>query len=245
MPAAALIFLLNVGLIVHAAKTGRFSPWGYVMLFLPGIGAFAYILFELLPEWLGSYRGQQTTRRIANTLDPQKRYRALVDDVAITDTIANRNALAEECLHLGKFEEAESHFRAILPRPLGDDPTFMLGLARAELGQGRADHAIASLDELRRRWPDYQSSDGHLLYARALEESDRLAEAVEEYKALSEYYPGAEPRVRYGLLLQRMGQDAEAMDVLTGFLTQMRRSPAHVRKRQAEWIAMAEKAIRG
>ena len=47
----------------------------------------------------------------------------------------------------------------------------MLGLARAEFGLGRSEDTVKTLDELRRRWPDYQSAEGHLLYARALEDA--------------------------------------------------------------------------
>jgi hypothetical protein len=36
----------------------------------------------------------------------------------------------------------------------------------------------------------------------------------------------------------------EAKAWLGEVLTQLRRSPAHVRKAQAEWIAMAEKIVR-
>ena len=82
-----------------------------------------------------------------------------------------------------------------------------------------------------------------MLYARALEESGRPQDAADEYKALAAYYPGAEAWVRYGVLLQKLGRDAEA--VLTEVLTHMRRAPRYVRRVQAEWIAMAEKAMRG
>src|SRR5262249_11188373 len=57
MPLALILVVINAVLIIHAAKTGRFWPWGYVILFLPGFGALGYILVELLPEWLGSPRG--------------------------------------------------------------------------------------------------------------------------------------------------------------------------------------------
>jgi hypothetical protein len=36
-------------LIVHAAKTGRFWPWGFIILFIPGFGALAYVLIEHVP----------------------------------------------------------------------------------------------------------------------------------------------------------------------------------------------------
>ena len=31
MPFGVVLLLINVGLIVHAAKTGRFWPWGWIM----------------------------------------------------------------------------------------------------------------------------------------------------------------------------------------------------------------------
>ena len=60
----------------------------------------------------------------------RKRYRALSDQLEVTDTIANRAALAEECLALGKFEEALAHYEHILALPMGDDAIYALGKAR-------------------------------------------------------------------------------------------------------------------
>jgi hypothetical protein len=245
MPLALILGVLDVVLIIHAAKTGRFSPWGYIILMIPVFGAVAYVGIELVPEWLGSYQGQKAKKRFVRSLDPQRRYRALTDELAITDTIANREALAAECVGLGKFDEAIHHYNEIIARPLGDEPAFFLGRARAEFGIGRPADTVTTLDDLRSRWPDWQSAEGHLLYARALEEIGRTDEAIEEYKALAGYFPGAEARVRYGLLLDRLDRKSEARLVLSDLLTHMRRAPKHVRKVQAEWIGMAERAIRG
>jgi hypothetical protein len=62
--------------------------------------------------------------------------------------------------------------------------------------------------------------------------------------ALAQYDPGAEARARYGLLLARLGSQHEARTLLTETLTQLKRAPKFVRKVQAEWIAMAETAVR-
>ena len=110
---------------------------------------------------------------------------------------------------------------------------------------GYPQETVATLDDLRARWPDYQSADGHLLYARALEDSGRTDEALAEYQAVATYYAGAEARVRYGLLLDKAGRQAEAKTVLTEVLAQLKRAPKYVRRAQAEWIALAEKALRG
>jgi hypothetical protein len=244
MQLGLILVLVDVLCVVHAAKTGRFWPWGAVILALPGFGALAYFLMEIMPEWLGSPQGQQARRRVGKKLDPGKNYRVLTDQLEVADTIANRAVLAEECLELGKFEEAQRHYEQILALPMGDEAIFVLGKARAEFGLGHAAETVATLDKLRERWPDYQSAEGHLLYARALEESGRAEEALFEYQAVANYYAGAQARARYGLLLDKVGQHAEAKTVLTEVLARYKRVPRYVRRMQSEWIARAEKALR-
>jgi hypothetical protein len=244
MPIAIVLMAINIAFVIHAAKTGRFTPWGYLILLLPGIGAVAYVLVELVPEWMGTRQGQQARKRVVSALNPEKEYRRFKDDLEITDTIANRSVLAQECLQLGKFDEALVHYDNILSRPLGEEPAYALGKARAEFGFGRPQAAVATLDDLRARWPDFQSADGHLLYARALAGSGRVDEALDEYKAVSSYFAGAEARVRWALLLESLNRHAEAQAIYKELLTQMRRAPKFVRNAQAEWIGVAQKQLR-
>jgi hypothetical protein len=240
----AALVAINLAMAFHAAKTGRFVPWFYIIIMVPGAGALAYIVIELIPDWLRSYQGVRTRARVNRALDPEGIYRALKTEVEIANTISNREALAEECLTLGRYDEARAQYDTILSMHMGDEPGYMVGRARAEFGLGRFADVRATLDELRRRWPNWQSADGHLIYARALEEDGHLAEAVDEYRALSNYYAGAEPRVRLGLALRRLGRESEARSVLADVVRQMSRAPRYARKLQAEWISMAEAALR-
>jgi hypothetical protein len=244
LPIGIIVAVLDIALIVHAAKTGRFMPWGFIILFLPGIGALAYVVVELLPEWFGSTRVRRTRQQIAGAMDPTGRYRQLQEELEIVDTIANRSALAGECLTLGKYDEALAQYDAILAKPLGEEPGFMLGKARAEYGVGDAAAALATLDELERRWPDYRSADGRLLYAMALEREGRNDEALADYAAVGQYFPGAEPRVRQAQLLQRLGRDGEARELAEDVVRTLSRAPAHVRKSQRQWLASAQKLAR-
>jgi hypothetical protein len=245
VPVALVVIVLQISLIYHAAKTGRLRPWAFIILIVPLLGSLAYIVVELVPEWLGSHDVQRARKRVANKFDPEKQYRELSDRLVITDTIANRAALAAECVEIGRFEEAERHYDHILSLPMGHDPIFALGKAKAQFARKRPADALATLDELQRTWPDYNSAEAHLLYARALEAAGRTDEALEEYHALLDYAPGAEAKVRYGLLLKLSGRLADAKQVFNEFLILMRRQPKHVRKAQAEWIAIAEKQIAG
>ena len=45
-------------------------------------------------------------QQIASAINPTGRYRQLQDELEVVDTIANRSALAQECLALGKCDEA-------------------------------------------------------------------------------------------------------------------------------------------
>jgi hypothetical protein len=206
------------------------------------VGIVSYVIIELIQS---VSRGNRTygPRPLGRPRD-ERDWRALADAVEISDTIANRAALAEECLRLGYFEEARGHYESILSRPTGDNPVFAAGKARAAFGAGKPKDAIATLDDLRARWPDYQSADAHLLYARAMEEAGRTDEALAEYEAVSAYYQGAEARVRHGVLLQSLGRHAEARALLSAVVAQIRRMPEPAQSLQAEWLAIAESALR-
>jgi hypothetical protein len=240
----ALITILDVLLIVHAARTGRFMPWGFVILFLPGVGALVYVVFALAPEWFGSYGAQRARRSIASALDPTGRYRALRDELDLVDTIANRSVLAEECLSIGKPHEALEHYESILARPLGDEPAFLLGKARALLELGCADEAVATLEEVRAGAPDFHSPDGHLLFARALESAGRPDEALDAYARVSRTFPGPEPRVREARLLERLGRRDQARSIAEEVVRSLRRAPRHVQANEREWFALARELAR-
>jgi hypothetical protein len=243
VPFALIILLLDITLVYHASRTGRLQPWAFIILMIPGIGALAYILVELLPEMLRGPGAQQARRRIADRLDPEKLYRELSDRLAATDTIANRAAVAAECLKIERFGEAERHYDHILQLPMGSEPAYALGKAKAEFGGNRPAEALATLDDLQKRWPDFQSAEAHLLYARTLADVGRLDEALEEFHAVATYFPGAEARVRYGLMLKLVGRTADAKVVFTELLIQMKRAPKYLREAQAEWLSIAEKQL--
>lgn len=246
MPFLSLIILAStVFCVIHAARTGRFWPWGYVVIFLPGFGAAAYFLFEILPEWRHDPKARKAQAQLVQAIDPGRRYRALRDELDFTDTIGNRANLAEECLALGKYDEALDLYEGIIKLPQGDEPAYFLGKAKAQFGLGRFEDALASLDALKTQWPNFRSQDGHLLYARALEAAGRLDEALKEYVALSAYFAGAEARVRQMLLLDRMGRGAEAKELAEDVVKQFKRSPAFARKQQAEWLSRAQAYLKG
>src|ERR1700716_332728 len=135
----------------------------------------------------------------------------------------------------------EQHSAHILNLPSGHEPIYMFRKAETQFSQHHPAETIVTLDELQRTWPDFHSPEAHLLYARALAGAGRTEEALEEFHAVTGYFPGAEARVRYGLLLKLVGRTTEAKVVFTELIIQMKRAPRHVRQAQAEWLSIAEK----
>jgi hypothetical protein len=234
-----LVMALAIGCAIHAGRTGRPQFWIYVLIFVPGLGTFAYLLFELIPEWLNTRQGQKAQRTVGRLIDPEKAYKALRDAVETSPTVENMARLAEECMNLSRFDEAADLYAACLQGMHASDPQLLLGLARAQFGLGRFDQAKATLDRLRAANPDFQSAEGHLLYARALEGRGALAAAREEYEALRGYFPGPEAGCRLALLLQRMGEEEEASALFREIRRSLERSPKHVREMHAEWYALS------
>ncbi len=239
LPEFGLLFIVNAFFIIHAARTGRLWPWAYVILFLPLVGVGAYIIFEILPQYRYSPDARRAQASVARAVNPEKRYRALKGELEVADTLGNRLSLAEECVALRKYDEALALYDEIIASPQGDEPRYVLGMAQAEVGLERPDAAIATLEELKQRWPSYQSQDGHLLYARALEKVGRDDEAMREYEELSRYFAGQEVQVRRLLLLDRMGHKIEAHQIANEVLRYFKRCPSYARKQQAEWFSAA------
>jgi hypothetical protein len=104
-------------------------------------------------------------------------------------------------------------------------------------------HARETLDRLIKENPDFKSSDGHLLYARALEAEGNAVKACEEFETLVKYYPGAEARYRYATLLRKSGDTQRSHDVLSQLLNDSEVATKHYRKAQAQWLALAKRDL--
>jgi hypothetical protein len=124
-----------------------------------------------------------------------------------------------------------------------EDPKLLLGYAHAQFEAGDAASARQTLDVLIEKNPDFKSADGHLLYARALEQEGKTEKALAEYATLAGYFPGVEAGVRYARLLIRSDQRPLAQQTLKALLDRAKYAPAHYRKAQREWLDEAHREL--
>jgi hypothetical protein len=230
-------------LIVHVIKTGRNTIWIWVLALLSFPGVIAYVLAELLPDLMRSRATRRTVKGMKRALDPEGDLRRLAQTAEISGGVDASQRHAEELVRLGRPADAVPVYQRILRGLYAHDPNLMLGLARAQFAAGDAANARATLDALMHHNPEFRSADGHLLYARALEQEGQPERALDEYKVLAGYYPGAEARVRYAQLLLAQAQPELAKQQLRDLLNQAAVAPPHYRRIQQDWLKQAEREI--
>lgn len=240
-----LMLLAQILCAAHVVRTGRPYYWIFIIVFLPIVGMGAYFLVEMLPEIAGSRPARHAAQGFVRTLDPGRNLRDAARQVQIAPTARNKAALAAAYLDAGQADEAVALYREVLTGIHATDPALMLGLARALFASGDAAQTRSVLEELRRADPGYTSPEGHLLYARSLEQQGATDAALFEYHTLKAYYPGQEARCRYAMLLARTGRDADAHEIFTEICQAVELGPRHQYREQREWYDLAKRGLAG
>ncbi len=242
-PLLLISYAVQAGLVIHCFKTGRNSMWIWALVFLPFVGAVAYIVVEILPELSGSRGARRAARGVRRAIDPGQDLRRFEVEARRSGDVASNQRYADELLRQGRSAEAQGVYRQALRGLYEHDPNLMLGLARAQFAAGDAGAARTTLDSLREANPDFKSPDGHLLYARALEGEGNNVKALEEFRELSRYYAGAEAALRYAQLQARSGDKAGARSTLENLLEHARLAPRHYQRAQEEWLSSARREL--
>jgi hypothetical protein len=240
----ALSIVVQVALIVHVLRTGRSMYWVFIIAFLPPVGPLAYLIVELLPEWSGSVRAQKALKGVRRTIDPGGDLRRRQRQHRLSGSVDATRHLAGELTGSGHFDEAIEHYEAALTGLYEHDPVLLLGLAEAQFGKSEFARAKETLERFAEHNPDYRSPEGHLLYARALEECGELDDAEKEYHDVSAYFAGAEAKVRHARLLEKLQQEDEALNRYEDVLASAELGPRHYRRAQKRWISEAREGVR-
>lgn len=243
MPWFIISLIVQISLVVHVVRTGRNMMWIWLIIFVPLVGSIAYFIVEIFPDLSRGRAVRRATTGLQRTFNPERDLREAQKRLKGTDSIETRRRLGEELIDHQRYDEAIEHFRAGLTGIYTHEPLLLLGMARAQFANGEPAEARRTLERLIRENPDFKSAEGHLLYARAVEGAGDLAKAAEEYAELAKYYAGAEARYRYGLLLRRMGQPAQARAVLQQLLDDADLAASHYRKAQKEWLELAQREL--
>lgn len=237
-----LSVVIQAFFIVHAHKTGR-RDWIWILLVVPVAGCVFYFFLEMLPDIRNSRSGRKAVKTVLKTIDPEINLKRAAKELLISDNVQNKLNLADECVARKLYDEAINLYKSSLTGIYKNDPKIMLSLAQAQFLDQDYNKARTTLEDLIRENPHFKSQEGHLLYARILENANETQLALEEYKTLATYYSGYEAKCRYGLLLKKIGQTEQATAIFQNILSLAESVPKPYRKAQKTWIDIAKQNL--
>src|SRR6202040_718224 len=136
MHSYGLILLAQIACLIHAGRTGRPYFWFMIILFVPGLGILAYLAVEVIPGLLRGRAAARLSQTVSAGLDPTRQHREFAHAVETMPSVANFRALADECVRLGRREEAVDVYKRALTGIHETEPGAVLGLAIAEFRKG-------------------------------------------------------------------------------------------------------------
>ncbi len=243
MPVLAILSLaLQLFCVVHALRNGRDYRWIFLILLVPVIGMAAYFIIEVLPGLRHHRQLNRAKHGLIRAIDPQRDVRQMRQQLEVANTLENRAALANACVNAGQFQEAIELYHSCL-KIEEHNPELLHKLAQAYFGMQEYAKAKQTLADLIQHNPNFKSADGHLLYARTLEALGDTSGALQEYKVLTESFPGEEARVRYALLLKSLNDLDEAARTFDEVVRRAARAPKYYRRAQKSWVDIAKQNL--
>lgn len=237
---APLVVIIQLTFAFHALKTGREQKWLWFIMFFPVVGCLAYYFFEVFPDSREERQLRAGIRDIAKALNPDAELKRRSEELATSESVANKSALADECLARGMFDESIRLYLSAMTAQFADDPPLLFGLARAYFYNRQFSDAKNALEKLQRAQKKFHREEVALLLARVFEALGNIGEAERIYVDLKDKYVGYEAKYRYGLLLKNSGRPAQANEL---FDTIVAAGNRHKRDwgDQEDWLKLAEK----
>ncbi|HEX9938994.1 MAG TPA: tetratricopeptide repeat protein [Longimicrobium sp.] len=237
-----LILAVQVFFAVHCIRRGN-PAWLLLIIFVPLVGSLVYFFVEYLPGMRVRGSIETTARKVKERLNPAAEIQRLQDQVALSNSLNNRLALARAYVRAGRTDEAIALYRDSLSGIYADDPLVLAELAFAYRTAEQTGEARETFERARANATTLR--DDHLILSATIyEDAGDYEGALREYQAiLSRPVIGDEARCRYALLLKHMGRTAEANALFDQIVRHARLSPGHYRKAQKQWIEIARKEL--
>ena len=243
MPIIALSVLIQIACAVHCVRNRGNSLWLMVIIFLSIPGCLAYAVFEILPQYAGRREVRRVRAAAARALDPERDVRQAREAIETADTAANRIALGDALVELGRWAEAIPHFEAAEAKAPAPERSTRFKLARACFEAGRFDRARTLLESLPPSGSQAENDRTDLLRARLLEEGGETERALELYAEVGRRMPGGEAQCRQAALLMANGRSREAVHLLAEVERRLKRLDSFERAANADMYDWAARTL--
>ena len=242
-PAFGLSLIFSIVLCVHVVRTGQQMFWLWIILLLQPLGGLVYLVAVIGPELIGGRTARHLGSVAMETLDPNREYREAKMAYEDTPTVRNQSRLAAAAAELGRFEEAESLYRAAAQGVHADDPVLLLGRANALIELDRHAQALGLLERLGQNAEYGRSPAASLALGRVYEALGRHTEAEPAYAFAAARLPGLEGLARQAAFLAHIGRRDEAAEIVTELDRRLAKTNNRFRKEGRAWRDLAAAAL--
>ena len=244
MPFVGLVHLAIAAFFgVHAIRSGQPMYWLFILFAFPLLGSIVYFFALYLPAMRYTRGGAKAARAVNALLDPNRELREASTEFDRTPTAYNRSRLAAALLAKGQVDQAIEHFREAASGAYANDPSFLEGLAGAQLEGGRFADAAATLQRLFDTHPDQRRGALALMHAQAVAGAGR-ADARAVFEAVIAADNSTEAHCKYGQFLLAQGDSAGARRAFEAVLEHERHGHHHSRELNRDWIVEAKDALK-
>ena len=229
-------FILQAIALLHFARRRPDGFWLWVIILGGGLGAFVYILAEVIPD-IGLLRGS------LEVFPRRKRIKYLEAAILDNPSIGNYEELGDLYLEDGQYQKARDCFdRVITPRTDSADPFYRRALAALALNDFQS--AAADLTRVVDLDPkfDYHRAAG--LLAHTLGQIGRHDEAAARFTDVTQISTLSETQFNYAAFLASTGRTSEAREWAQRVLAKKPTMPAYMRRRERPWFRKAAALIK-
>jgi hypothetical protein len=235
------LYLLQVAfmiwMLVDCQRRRAEFHWFWVILFLPGIGAWVYFFVVKARDFRG-WEGPSFWPFHSRPSLQELRYR-----VEQTPTQANHLALAERLIEQGEHAEAAPHLEAVLARePDYGQALYLLAQCHAE--SEHPEKALPLLHKLHKREPRWGNYRGWLLLRDAHNRAGDREAALAACRELVHLAPTLQHKCALAEQLLDMKQADEARVLLEKGIEDYRFAPGPIRRRNRRWAGEARRLQR-
>lgn len=228
--------ILQALAIVHFIRRRPDTFWLYVIIFLGGLGAFVYIVVEVVPD-LG------LLRHVVDAQGRRKRIRQLEAVVLENPSAGNWEELGDLHLDEQQYTRArECYDKAISPRTIHADPIYRRGIAELHLGDFQA--AAADLENVTARDARYDSHRAVGLLAHAHANAGNAARADALFQQAIESSTLSETYMNYAFFLASQGRNQEAREWAQRVLARKPAMPRYLQRRERPWFRKASALLK-
>jgi len=222
--------------VLHFVRRRPDTFWLWIILIGGGLGAFVYIVTEVIPD-LGLLRGS------LRVFPRRRRIRALEALILDNPAVGNLEELADLYLEEGKFARArELYDRVISPRTDSLDPYYRRGIAALELGD--AAPAVADLERVISKDPKYDFHRAIGLLAQAYARNNQADKAEAAFVQATTVSTLSETYCNYAAFLASQGHTNEARAWAERMRAKKPNMPAYLRRRERPWFRKANALLK-